>query len=155
MTSDRRTAASGVRRDKAALSSGCKPHPATAPAGSNRSSHDPLESAAFARRTPKTDFKRANEAPRRIRAQKLIMACGAANALPLRVFKVSASLSAAALEGCGLTLSSELALSAEEDRRKRNNWNGHQRSSANFFTRNSSIGVNEVTQRGGCSQGSD
>jgi hypothetical protein len=32
-------AASGVRRDKAALSSGCKPHPATAPAGSNRSSH--------------------------------------------------------------------------------------------------------------------
>ena len=27
------------RRDKAALSSGCKPHPATAPAGSNRSSH--------------------------------------------------------------------------------------------------------------------
>jgi hypothetical protein len=29
----------GVRRDKAALSSGCKPHPATAPAGSNRSSH--------------------------------------------------------------------------------------------------------------------
>jgi hypothetical protein len=29
----------GVRRDKAALSSGWKPHPATAPAGSNRSSH--------------------------------------------------------------------------------------------------------------------
>ena len=29
----------GVRRDKAALSSGCKPHPANAPAGSNRSSH--------------------------------------------------------------------------------------------------------------------
>ena len=29
----------GVRRDKAALSGGCKPHPATAPAGSNRSSH--------------------------------------------------------------------------------------------------------------------
>ena len=29
----------GVRRSKAALSSGCKPHPATAPAGSNRSSH--------------------------------------------------------------------------------------------------------------------
>ena len=29
----------GVRRDKAALSSGCKSHPATAPAGSNRSSH--------------------------------------------------------------------------------------------------------------------
>jgi hypothetical protein len=31
--------ACGVRRAKAALSSGCKPHPATAPAGSNRSSH--------------------------------------------------------------------------------------------------------------------
>jgi hypothetical protein len=30
----------GVRREKAALSSGCKPHPATAPAGSNRSSHE-------------------------------------------------------------------------------------------------------------------
>ena len=30
----------GVRRDKAALSSGCEPHPATAPAASNRSSHE-------------------------------------------------------------------------------------------------------------------
>ena len=29
----------GVRRGKAALSSGCKSHPANAPAGSNRSSH--------------------------------------------------------------------------------------------------------------------
>jgi hypothetical protein len=29
----------GVRREKAALSSGCEAHPATAPAGSNRSSH--------------------------------------------------------------------------------------------------------------------
>ena len=28
----------GVRRDKAALSSGCKPHPATAPAGSTEQS---------------------------------------------------------------------------------------------------------------------
>jgi hypothetical protein len=37
--------ASGVRRDKAALSSGCKPHPATAPAGSNRSSHGENEVA--------------------------------------------------------------------------------------------------------------
>ena len=35
----RRMAAQGVRRDKAALSSGCKSHPATAPAGSNRSSY--------------------------------------------------------------------------------------------------------------------
>ena len=34
-----RTAKSPVRRGKAALSSGCKSHPATAPAGSNRSSH--------------------------------------------------------------------------------------------------------------------
>src|SRR5438128_9283805 len=33
------TGALGVRREKAALSSGCKPHPATAPAGSNRSRH--------------------------------------------------------------------------------------------------------------------
>src|ERR1700674_5203618 len=33
------TSVVGVRRAKAALSSGCKPHPATAPAGSNRSSH--------------------------------------------------------------------------------------------------------------------
>src|SRR3979411_2599926 len=36
---DLRMSASGVRRDKAALSSGCKSHPATAPAGSNRSSY--------------------------------------------------------------------------------------------------------------------
>jgi hypothetical protein len=35
----RRMSAVGVRRAKAALSSGCKSHPATAPAGSNRSSH--------------------------------------------------------------------------------------------------------------------
>ena len=34
-----RRAALGVRREKAALSSGCKSHPATAPAGSNRSRH--------------------------------------------------------------------------------------------------------------------
>src|ERR1700745_3698006 len=34
-----RESAIGVRRAKAALSSGCKPHPATAPAGSNRSSY--------------------------------------------------------------------------------------------------------------------
>jgi len=33
------TSVQGVRRAEAALSSGCKPHPATAPAGSNRSSH--------------------------------------------------------------------------------------------------------------------
>jgi hypothetical protein len=34
-----RMTAMGVCRDKAALSSGCKAHPATAPAGSNRSRH--------------------------------------------------------------------------------------------------------------------
>ena len=38
-------AAPGVRREKAALSSGCKAHPATAPAGSNRSSHGGNEMA--------------------------------------------------------------------------------------------------------------
>ena len=37
--SRRRMTAICVRREKAALSSGCKAHPATAPAGSNRSSH--------------------------------------------------------------------------------------------------------------------
>ena len=43
--------ASGVRRDKAALSSGCKPHPANAPAGSNRSSYGGNEVAeAFGKR---------------------------------------------------------------------------------------------------------
>jgi hypothetical protein len=35
----------GARRDKAALSSGCKPHPANAPAGSNRSSYGGTEVA--------------------------------------------------------------------------------------------------------------
>ena len=34
-----------VRREKAALSSGCKSHPANAPAGSNRSSHGGNEMA--------------------------------------------------------------------------------------------------------------
>src|SRR5260370_14175345 len=37
----------GVRRAKAALSSGCKPHPAIAPAGSNRSSHGGNEVAEY------------------------------------------------------------------------------------------------------------
>ena len=35
----RKTSVVGVRRGKAGLSSGCKSHPATAPAGSNRSGH--------------------------------------------------------------------------------------------------------------------
>jgi len=37
--STRHLSALGVRREKAALSSGCESHPATAPAGSNRSRH--------------------------------------------------------------------------------------------------------------------
>jgi hypothetical protein len=46
--------ARGVRRDKAALSSGCKSHPATAPAGSNRSSYGGNEVAeAFRHRQTK------------------------------------------------------------------------------------------------------
>jgi hypothetical protein len=48
---EQQMSASGVRRDKAALSSGCKSHPATAPAGSNRSSHGGNEMAeAFGER---------------------------------------------------------------------------------------------------------
>ena len=44
----------GVRRAKAALSSGCKPHPAIAPAGSNRSSYGGDEIAeAFGMRVTK------------------------------------------------------------------------------------------------------
>ena len=48
---------SGVRRAKAALSSGCKAHPATAPAGSNRSSHGGNEVAeAFGVEGPSRDL---------------------------------------------------------------------------------------------------
>jgi hypothetical protein len=44
----------GVRREKAALSSGCKSQPATAPAGSNRSSYGGNEVAeAFGKRVTK------------------------------------------------------------------------------------------------------
>jgi len=44
----------GVRRAKAALSSGCKPHPANAPAGSDRSSHggNEVAEASTHQRTP-------------------------------------------------------------------------------------------------------
>jgi hypothetical protein len=42
---DKRMAEVGVRREKVALSSGCKSHPATAPAGSNRSSYGGNEMA--------------------------------------------------------------------------------------------------------------
>src|SRR5262245_52570889 len=41
----RRVSVQGVRRAKAALSSGCKSHPANAPAGSNRSSYGGNEMA--------------------------------------------------------------------------------------------------------------
>ena len=41
----KRMTAKGVRRDKAAFSSGCKSHPATTPAGSNRSSYGGNEMA--------------------------------------------------------------------------------------------------------------
>jgi len=44
-TADCRLSEMGVRRVKAALSSGCKPYPATVPAGSNRSSHGDNEVA--------------------------------------------------------------------------------------------------------------
>jgi hypothetical protein len=50
----------GVRRAKTALSSGCKPHPAIAPAGSNRSSRGGNEVAeAFDYPTARlrTEFK--------------------------------------------------------------------------------------------------
>ena len=44
----------GVRREKVALSSGCKPRPANAPAGSNRSSYGGDEIAeAFGKRVTK------------------------------------------------------------------------------------------------------
>ena len=46
----------GVRRDKAALSSGCKSHPANAPAGSSRSSYGGDEVAeAFGKRVTNGD----------------------------------------------------------------------------------------------------
>ena len=49
----RATSASGVRREKVALSSGCnKSHPANAPAGSNRSSHGSRRPPSLARSSP-------------------------------------------------------------------------------------------------------
>jgi hypothetical protein len=49
---------SGVRRAKAGLSSGCKSRPATAPAGSNRSSHGgtTFQRMAFGNNKIKADF---------------------------------------------------------------------------------------------------
>src|SRR5271168_5314326 len=79
-----------VRREKAALSSGCKSHPANAPAGSNRSSHGGDEMAeafgvaghvglalgkwrAFSiLRCPPCELKRADEVERRMAADGIV-----------------------------------------------------------------------------------
>jgi hypothetical protein len=55
----------GVRRDKAALSSGCKSHPANAPAGSSRSIHQAavLLHASFRPRLAATSLRFANPSP--------------------------------------------------------------------------------------------
>jgi len=57
--------ATPVRRDKAALSSGCESHPANAPAGSNRSSYGGDEVAeAFCRFSePRWQLTNANTSP--------------------------------------------------------------------------------------------
>jgi hypothetical protein len=56
----------GVRRDKAALSSGCEPHPATAPAGSNRSSHGGNEVAEAFDYATFGSFNRSNVTPKHL-----------------------------------------------------------------------------------------
>jgi hypothetical protein len=53
-----RTSGMGVRRAKAALSSGCKPHPANAPAGSNRST-GPIRARSVL--SPTTDMRRLRQ----------------------------------------------------------------------------------------------
>ena len=61
----------GVRREKAALSSGCKAHPATAPAGSNRSSHGGNEVAeAFGQRVTKYGDSASVQAVTRVNAEQ-------------------------------------------------------------------------------------
>jgi hypothetical protein len=68
------TPASCVRREKAAHSSGCEPHPANAPAGSNRNSHggdEMAEALGIARRIPaikEEHSARGRENPRADRA---------------------------------------------------------------------------------------
>ena len=49
----------GVRRDKAALSSGCESHPANAPAGSYRSSHGGNEVAGAS--NVRSRYRRSSE----------------------------------------------------------------------------------------------
>jgi hypothetical protein len=56
----------GVRREKAALSSGCKTHPAAAPAGSNRSSHggdEKAEAFGYIRRQPAFNISSPGQRP--------------------------------------------------------------------------------------------
>ena len=61
----------GVRRDKAALSSGCKSHPANAPAGSSRSSYGGDEIAeAFGMRVTKYGDSASVQAVTRVNAEQ-------------------------------------------------------------------------------------
>ena len=61
----------GVRRDKAALSSGCKSHPANAPAGSSRSSYGVDEIAeAFGMRVTKYGDSASVQAVTRVNAEQ-------------------------------------------------------------------------------------
>ena len=63
--------AQGVRRDKAALSSGCKSHPANAPAGSSRSSYGGDEIAeAFGMRVTKYGDSASVQAVTRVNAEQ-------------------------------------------------------------------------------------
>src|SRR6516165_10781724 len=60
-----------VRRDKAALSSGCESHPANAPAGSNRSSYGGDEVAeAFGWRVTKYGNSASVQAATRVNAEQ-------------------------------------------------------------------------------------
>src|ERR1700746_3056758 len=61
----------GVRREKAALSSGCESHPANAPAGSNRSSYGGDEIAeAFGKRVTKYGDSASVQAATRVNAEQ-------------------------------------------------------------------------------------
>src|SRR5260370_39756173 len=65
--------ATGVRRGKAALSSGCKSQPATAPAGSNRSSHGGNEVAeAFGQRVTIYGDSASVQAVTRVNAEQTL-----------------------------------------------------------------------------------
>jgi len=63
--------AMGVRREKAALSSGCKSHPVTAPTGSSRSSYGGDEIAeAFGKRVTKYGDSASVQAVTRVNAEQ-------------------------------------------------------------------------------------